>query len=91
MYPFPSRTASPPHLFYVPHIYRVLLINDSHEAKQGLGAFLTPITVDEVTQLRNDMENLSKLSERYITRRQVILRELNEIVTEVLDTGIPPP
>jgi hypothetical protein len=68
-----------------------LLIDGSNEAKQGLGAFLTPITVDEVTQLRNDMENLSKLSEQYIARRQVILRELNDIVAEVLDTGIPLP
>ena len=59
----------------------------SDDAKQGLEVFITPINSEEIAKLRNELENISKLSEKYVSRRQVILRELKEIVAEVLETG----
>jgi hypothetical protein len=52
-----------------------------------LEVFITPINSEEIAKLRNELENISKLSEKYVSRRQVILRELKEIVAEVLETG----
>jgi len=70
------------------HISISLYTHRSDEAKQALEVFATPFCAEEVSQLRKELDHVSKLSEKYMARRQVILRELAEIVTEVLETGI---
>lgn len=59
----------------------------SDHAKQGLEAFITPVNSEEIANLRIELENISRLSEKYLSRRQVILRELKEIAAEVLEKG----
>ena len=71
----------------LPHLIS-LYTHCSDEAKQALEVFATPFCAEEVSQLRKELDHISKLSEKYIARRQVILRELTEIVAEVLETGI---
>ena len=63
------------------------MLKCSDRAKQSLEAFVTPVTSEEIANLRIKLENISKLNEKYMSRRQVILRELKEIAAEVLEKG----
>jgi phosphoribosylanthranilate isomerase len=63
------------------------MLKGSDHAKQGLEAFISPVTSEEIAHLRIQLENISKLGEKYMSRRQVILRELKEIAAEVLEKG----
>ena len=59
----------------------------SDSTRESLGEFKCPFSRDEVVSVREEMEELTAWDDEYFARREELLREMEEIVEGVLQTG----
>jgi hypothetical protein len=67
---------------------RLRRADSSDDTEKDLDVFKAVFTADEVEMLRRDMDVLTKWDEEYFSQRKTLLKELNDLVVSVADTGI---
>ena len=76
----------PPYIPVSP-IYKGVYVESSDSTRESLEEFKCPFSRDEIASLREEMEELTAWDDRYFARREELLREIEEIVQGVVQTG----
>jgi hypothetical protein len=69
-------------------LFLVCGVDGSDDTEKDLDVFKAVFTSDEIEMLRRDMDVLRKWDEEYFSQRKALLKELNDLVISVVDTGI---